>query len=412
MKRVAVIGAGVSGLSISQCLKDRYDVKVFEAKSCAGGLIKCNRVNGNLYHVVGGHVFNSKRKDVLDWFWNFFDREKEFVKANRNACVYLKKPVGYPIENHIYEMCDDLQKKIINDLLQIAKKGHQEPDNFQDFLKCRFGNTLYELYFKPYNEKIWKRELSDVSLDWLEGKLPMPTVEEIILNNFRKEEETKMVHSSFYYAKINGSQFIADRLSQNLNIVYDTEIEKMCKKKTKWEVHGDHFDKIIYTGNIKNTPSIFVEIPFSDNLNRKIENLEYHGTTSVLCNIDKNSYSWIYMPDDRHQSHRMICTGNFADSNNAEGMTSATVEFTDYTDLDTIMENLKKIPHSPKYLAHQYTPFTYPLQTSETRTIIRDIKETLENQNIYLLGRFAEWEYYNMDAAIGAAIDLSKRIDN
>jgi UDP-galactopyranose mutase len=29
---------------------------------------------------------------------------------------------------------------------------------------------------------------------------------------------------------------------------------------------------------------------------------------------------------------------------------------------------------------------------------------------MYLLGRFAEWEYYNMDAAVGAAIDLEKRL--
>jgi len=326
MKKVAIIGGGVSGLSIAHCLKDRYEVRVYEAESRPGGLIKCNRVDGNLYHIVGGHVFNSKRKDVLDWFWNFFDREKEFVKTNRNACVFLEKPVGYPIENHIYEMTDDLQKMIVDDLLQIAKNGLKEPANFEDFLKCRFGDTLYELYFKPYNEKIWKRRLSDVSLDWLEGKLPMPTVEEMILNNFRKEKETGMVHSSFYYARINGSQFIADRLAQNLDIVYDKVIERISREKTRWTIDGETFDKIVYTGNIKNVPAVFADIPLSKNVNREIANLEYHGTTSVLCTIDKNPYSWIYMPDNRYQSHRMICTGNFADSNNAESMTSATVE--------------------------------------------------------------------------------------
>jgi UDP-galactopyranose mutase len=34
----------------------------------------------------------------------------------------------------------------------------------------------------------------------------------------------------------------------------------------------------------------------------------------------------------------------------------------------------------------------------------------MEPEGLYLLGRFAEWEYYNMDAAIGASIDLNQTI--
>ena len=40
--------------------------------------------------------------------------------------------------------------------------------------------------------------------------------------------------------------------------------------------------------------------------------------------------------------------------------------------------------------------------------MVDSLKKTLSNNGIFLLGRFAEWEYYNMDAAIGAAIDLGK----
>jgi len=128
--RVAVIGGGVSGLSIVQCLKDRFDIMVFEKDSRPGGLIKCERVNGNLYHIVGGHVFNSHRQDVLDWFWKFFNRDKEFTKSLRNAKIFMDKPIGYPIENHVYEMEDDLIKRIISDWLFIAKRGKIIPKNF------------------------------------------------------------------------------------------------------------------------------------------------------------------------------------------------------------------------------------------------------------------------------------------
>ena len=63
MMKYAVIGAGVSGLSMAgMLLKKGHEVVVYERDSRPGGLIKCTEVQGNLYHRVGGHVFNSGRK--------------------------------------------------------------------------------------------------------------------------------------------------------------------------------------------------------------------------------------------------------------------------------------------------------------------------------------------------------------
>lgn len=94
-----------------------------------------------------------------------------------------------------------------------------------------------------------------------------------------------------------------------------------------------------------------------------IEDLEYHGTTAVFCEIDKNPYSWIYQPSRQHESHRIICTGNFAESNNAElpeNRITATIEFTDAIKKEDILDNLKRIPLNPKYIDHKYNQYTYP----------------------------------------------------
>src|SRR5665647_559179 len=96
-KRIAIIGAGVSGLSAARILNGSNRAKVFESEGRPGGLVKCDVINGHLYHKIGGHVFNSIRKDVLEWFWSFFDKEIEFIQAKRNASIFLGKPIGYPI---------------------------------------------------------------------------------------------------------------------------------------------------------------------------------------------------------------------------------------------------------------------------------------------------------------------------
>ena len=194
MKKFAIIGAGISGLTTAHLLNEKgYETIIFEKESQPGGLIRCKLVNDSLYHICGGHVFNSKRQDVLDWFWSRFNQEEEFVKAERKAAVFIENTeiIPYPIENHIYYFDKQVQQKIITDWLYIAKHP-QESHNFEEFLLHRFGNTLYNIYFKPYNEKVWRRDLKTVPLSWLEGKLPMPSIPEMIYDNINHVEVKKI----------------------------------------------------------------------------------------------------------------------------------------------------------------------------------------------------------------------------
>ncbi len=413
-RKIAVIGAGVSGLSVAQLLKNNHEVVVFEKEARAGGLIRCEEIDGNLYHLVGGHVFNSKLLDVLEWFWQRFDQEREFRRAQRNAVVAFDDNlfVKYPIENHVYQLPKPLVEAFIKDMLGLKKSTEKRAENFQDFLLNNFGETLYRIYFQPYNEKVWRRDLSEVSLEWLEGKLPMPNVEEMLFNNFCHVEEQKMVHSSFFYPQKNGSQFLADRLAQGLTIKYNQTVERIEKVEHRWAINGDVFDLVVFCGNIKHLPQM-LDNQISDSEKQSVERLESHGTTSVFCEIDANPYSWIYMPSDKHASHRIICTGNFATANNnvPEGRITASIEFTDYVSKADILQHLQQIPLHPRYIAHHYTQYTYPIQDGTTRADISAIKHRLEAENFYLLGRFAEWEYYNMDTAIKAAMCLAQRID-
>ena len=408
--KYVVVGGGISGLSIARILQNNsQEVIVLEADSRPGGMIKCDRIGNSLFHRMGGHVFNTKRKDVLSLFWQLFDSGKEFVKAYRNSCVFMgEKTIPYPIEDHVYMLNDELQKKIISDLLNIVKCGESSCNNFESFLKGRFGKTLYDIYFQPYNYKVWRKELDTIPLSWLEGKLPMPTVQEMIYNNINHIEERKFVHSSFFYPQKGGSQFIADRFAEGLNIKYNTKVEKISYKEGKWNINGIESDRVIFCGNIKQFPMMIESQPLLDidGFIQDINELKYHGTTAVFCKIQKNPYSWIYLPNRDYESHRIICTGNFSESNNKEGEMTATVEFTDEISLNDILNNLKRVPHSPQYITHNYEKCTYPIQSAKTRRLIESLKHKTECLGLYFLGRFAEWEYYNMDIAIGAALDL------
>ena len=411
MKRIAIIGAGISGLTVARMLQPDFDVTIYESEEKAGGLVRCEKIEGNLFHICGGHVFNTKHQDVLNWFWQYFDKENEFILAQRNSSIFMPsgQNIPYPIENYIYLLPKDFQEAIIRDLLQLSRTGQNTYDNFEEFLQKRFGDTLYHLYFKPYNEKIWKRSLHAVPIDWLEGKLPMPSIEEILYNNFNHIAEKQFVHSSFYYEQNGGSQFLVNRLAEGLDIRLSTPINHIYFNEKTWSVNNEQYDAVVFCGNIRQLPSIIKGINIQP-WTKPIAELQYHGTTTVFCEIDKNPYSWIYLPDKEYQAHRIICTGNFAPSNNAEGHMTGTIEFTDEISEEEIKRQLTTIPLHPRYITHRYHPYTYPIQDKETRSMLQSLKKELASYQLFMTGRFVDWEYYNMDIAMLAAMRTCQAI--
>ena len=79
----------------------------------------------------------------------------------------------------------------------------------------------------------------------------MPSISEIIFNNINHVKEKQFVHSTFWYEKNNGSQYIADKLAKDLDIRYNKNIETVIMHDSKWRVKEEDYDKVVFCGNIK-----------------------------------------------------------------------------------------------------------------------------------------------------------------
>ncbi|MBQ2097228.1 MAG: FAD-dependent oxidoreductase [Bacteroidales bacterium] len=436
MSRIAIIGAGISGLTAAKSLMDSHEITVYEKSETAGGLAQSVKADGCVFHICGANSMKNISEKTHKFIEGIIDFGDEIIELKRNSAILFEngevsKPefhgmfkkkmteiegVPSPIENHIYMFKPEIQQRIIADIFRVKnrEKNKRTPKFLATYFKAKFGQTLYDMYFGPYNEKVWHSDLRKIPLRWLEGRLSAPTADQMIFANFNHDKSKFLCEKTFLYDINGGAQRLVNRLVEILGdrLRLNHAVECIEHSGGKWIVDGEKYDQIVYCANLKLLPKI-LHINEIKPFGSYIDTLKYHGTTSVFCELSKNPYTEIYLPGKEHRAHKIICTGNFADTNNNDThKMTGTVEFTDYVSEDEIKEELSRMPLNPIYITHRYTEYTHAIQDIDTHETVEKIKSTLRPMGFYMTGLFAEWVQYNVNQAINAAINTVESMHN
>ena len=89
--KIAILGAGISGLTAARLLTDKgHQVVVFEKNASPGGLARSRFTNGYLYDPHGGHIFNSKHSEIINWVFSILPKEN-WQFTVRNAKIFFNE---------------------------------------------------------------------------------------------------------------------------------------------------------------------------------------------------------------------------------------------------------------------------------------------------------------------------------
>ena len=139
-----------------------------------------------------------------------------------------------------------------------------------------------------------------------------------------------------------------------------------------------------------------------------------HGTTTLLCECDKTNYSWVYLPNLKTKCHRIIMTGNFSTENSAPDLspnrTTCTVEYSGYLSEHEMHCELETLPFNMQPVAYNYCKNSYIIHNETTASLMRTTTQALAEHAIFCCGRFAEWEYFNMESAISSAFKVASKL--
>ena len=404
--KICIIGAGITGLTAGKLLSKNHEVTIYEKESNIGGIARTKSVNGITYHTVGGHCLNSKNKAVMDFIFDDILTKENWHHVKRDAKInFHNQFVSYPIEFSIKEIAkfdEDLAFNITKDFMS---SEDTETDNLADWFKEKFGETLAKEYFIPYNRKIWQMEPSKMSHSWIDGKLPLPNKKEFFKALIEDNEDT-MPHSTFFYPNSNNQNTFIEALGGGLNIVTNFEVTSIEKVESKWIINDKYeYDLVINTMPLNILP--FVVKGTSDEIINEAKKLKYNKVTNILWKTKSIKYTWSYYPSENTIFHRHIHIGNFFDPKVNYTITEAMGEHS----YDEMVEYGKKFDYLIEPLDYNLSNYAYVVYDQNYSEATNKIKDYLDEIGINTIGRFGEWEYYNMDICMESAFKLVKKIN-
>lgn len=435
--KTAVLGGGLTGLTLARFLHERgEDVGVLEAEGEIGGLCRSRTENGFCFDTGGSHILFSRDKEVLAFMLDVIGKNREDRK--RNTKIFFKdRLVKYPFENGLSDLPkEDLYfclSEFIKTLIA-SEKGEIPPVvTFEDWILNTFGRGIADCYLLPYNRKIWNFPPERMSPHWVEGRIPRPPVEDIVRSAIGIETEGYTHQAVFSYPVRGGIEALVQAIGEPVmdHVTCGFAVRSVRKVPDGWEI-GDgkrvvHAGRIVCTIPVQNLFAALADVP--GEVRTAVAALRYNSICSVFIGLSGKvpDISWLYIPDpDIGLENRISFPSNYSTKVTPAGMSSVLAEIT-YNEGDrvTTMTDEEIVSHVVGSLErmgflrsgdvtysgvarHRFAYVVYDLDYLSNIRIVRDYCTSI---GIDLVGRFAQFEYLNMDGCIRSVMDYMKTWD-
>jgi len=404
--RLAVVGAGVSGLSVARLAeKAGFSATVFERSGHIGGIAFVEDVDGINFHRVGGHCFNTKHREVREFVFEDVLPKSRWNLIERKAKIYFKENyISYPIEYSINEIAK-FDKKLASEIvLDFMLADHDEHENLEKWFVSHFGEALAREYFIPYNRKIWGRHPESMCSFWVRDKLPIPSKASFVSGLFDLGKDD-MPHASFYYPKSGSQMEFLHSLSKGLNIKFNSNVNSINFVDGKPHIDGREYDFLVNTGPLDTAHRLLTDNP--DWVEKESSKLKYNKVTTMLWRTEELGATWTYYPEDTTPFHRIIHIGNFCRPKKNYSIT----EVVGVVPEDDMIKYGREIPYLLSPIQYSVSDYAYVVFDNNTVTSRKKLLDYFESRGIFQLGRFGQWEYFNMDICIKNAMEVISKLE-
>lgn len=429
---IVIVGAGVAGLTLAyKLVQDGQKVIVLEKASVVGGLARSFDYDGYIFD-IGPHRFHTDCDEVLNFIHEVL--EDDYLQIKRKSGVWMfERYFDWPLDRSSpFNMPLPVLLSAGMDLF--GRNNKADETSFKDYILNRYGNTLYDIFFKPYTEKFLKLPCEEVSKDWAVTGIERALID----NEVRVDDLFKLVRSvvmprkplNFIYPESGGMGTFSEKLKKKIEalggkIVLNANISKIIENNgTIKKVIADgkviDLDLLIWTGPVTEIMKL---------LDREKVDLDYLSLLLYNYRTDhppQSDYQWCYYGSEEIPFNRISFPSLFNSSLAPEGKGGVCVEVTctmgalEWKDPKVLEPGIRSslvdvgILKSEKDVCGlniERIPNAYPIYTIDYgEKLMRGNKALQHVNNLELLGRSGTFWYNNMDHSILAAIKLGRKI--
>ncbi|SFG55689.1 UDP-galactopyranose mutase [Lachnospiraceae bacterium C7] len=375
-----VVGSGVAGSVVARKLAEEGNKKVLiieKRNHIAGNCYDEDDEHGILIHVYGPHIFHTGDESVREFlsrFTEWYDFGHEVVAKVGNQLI----PVPFNLNTlHMVfdkEKADYLEKKLIEQYGEGSRVPIMKLRENEDADVREIAEYVYKNVFLRYTMKQWGQKPEEISPE-VTGRVPVVISRD---NRYFKDK--------YQSVPKNGFTDMFRKMIDHKNI--DVKLGTECKEVMKFE-NG----KIFYNGEEFKGGVIFTGA-IDELFDCKYGRLPYRSLDFHFEHYDKESY----------QDHSVV---NYTVSEDFTRITEFKfLTGQENTDGTTIV---KEYPFAYTG-AEGETPY-YAIMNDENNALYAKYKKDTEQfSDFHLLGRLAEYKYYNIDAMCLKAMELANSL--
>jgi len=425
-----ILGGGLAGLSAGYFLGDE-SYRILEKEDVLGGLCRTDYHDGFLFDRAG-HVFYTKDEGISGLWKDFFG--ETMLLHERDSKVYThERLIPYPFQVHTEGLPPEVKARCVLDFVSLRGSPPDEPrDLSKGFLQI-FGAAFCEEFFYPYNSKIWKADLRDMDYKWFRGRIPVPSIAEVIYGALGAPVGRQGGNSGFLYPNYGTGELIdalqafsAEKTRRECSVFSIAPDEKaVCYYDGGGRINRATADKaIIWTLPLYELPRIIPNVPRE--IREACSRLRYNVLVTVNVGLkvpDLGREHWIYYPDPEFNFHRLCFPANYSPYMVPPGKSSIICEVSfapdtlkDERDVSReAVDGLRKLGYIGSYsnielLTTRVINPAYVIYDQEHDANVGAVHTWMREHGIYPCGRFAEWEYMNMDHVMISARELALKL--
>jgi len=360
---IVIVGAGISGCTLANLYANQgKKVLIIEKRPFVGG--NCHdEINSDGLRIMsfGGHIFHTNDDEV----WEYINKFTGWTPSEHRVLSHVDgKDVPVPVNITTVNELLGLDIKTETEMKKWLEENTEkiaDPKNSEEIALTRVGRFLYEKMFKNYTIKQWDMEPKDLAASVM-ARIPVRTDFNDRYFSDKYEAQPKNGYAAFFQKMVD---------HENIEILLETDYFQMKNDLD--------YEKLFFSGKLDE----FFEYKFGK--------LGYRSLKFEFTTYNQEHY----------------ISGPTVNYPNFEETFTRIVEYKYF-----YKQNHPKTTVSREWATWEGEPY-YPVPTAENESLASKYKEEVDHanqENVYFIGRLANYKYINMDQAFRSALDLFKEL--